>query len=106
MSVTGSLSHLGDLTVNGNIRATGYKAFYIDMPNGGKLEHMALEGPEPDVYFRGEHSGSTIDLPNYWDWLVDSDTITVQVTPIDFYQQLFVKKIKNNTIYIKNELKK
>ena len=107
VTASAAMTMTGDLYVDGNIRATGYKAFYIDNPQtGDKLTHMALEGPEPDVYFRGEHSGSTIDLPNYWDWLVDSDTITVQVTPIDFYQQLFVKKIKNNTIYIKNELKK
>jgi hypothetical protein len=106
-TVGSGLTLTGDLDVTGNIRASGYKAFYIDNPQTGeKLTHMALEGPEPDVYFRGQASGSTIDLPDYWEWLVDHETITVQVTPIDFYQQLFVKKIEDNTIYIKNEVKK
>ena len=66
LTVSGSLAHLGDLTVDGNIRATGYKAFYIDNPQTGeKLTHMALEGPEPDVYFRGTSTSNVIELPDY-----------------------------------------
>jgi hypothetical protein len=65
-TVGSGLTLTGDLDVTGNIRASGYKAFYIDNPlTGDKLTHMALEGPEPDVYFRGQASGSTIDLPDY-----------------------------------------
>ena len=106
VTASAGMNMTGDLYVDGFIRSTQYKAFYIDTPSGDKLEHMALEGPEPDVYFRGTSTSNVIDLPDYWEWLVDHETITVQVTPIDFYQQLFVKKIEDNTIYIKNEVKK
>ena len=89
VTASAGLDLTGDLLVTGNIRATGYKAFFIDNPQtGGKLTHMALEGPEPDVYFRGYSTSSIIDLPDYWEWLVDEETITVQLTPRDFHQQL------------------
>lgn len=66
VTASAGLDLTGDLLVTGNIRATGYKAFFIDNPQtGGKLTHMALEGPEPDVYFRGYSTSSIIDLPDY-----------------------------------------
>lgn len=109
IDISGNISASGafwmgdDLYVAGNIRAGGYKAFYIDNPEtGGKLTHMALEGPEPDVYFRGESDKKEIKLPDYWKWLVDESTITVQITPKDFYQNLYYKRDGYN-IYIKRK---
>ena len=43
-----------------------------------------------------------IELPEYWTWLIDEDSITVTLTPIGKYQKLVVEKIENNKIYIKN----
>ena len=43
-----------------------------------------------------------IKLPNYWTHLVDSDTITVQLTSIGKFQKLYVKEIVNNEIVIGN----
>jgi len=102
LDISGTISGSGDLYIDGNIRATGYKAFYIDQPNGGKLEHMALEGPEPDVYFRGTSNCSVIDLPDYWKWLVHEDSITVQITPKKYKQSLFTERIENNVVYVSN----
>ena len=100
--MTGNVTMSGDLFVDGYIRSTNYKAFYIPTPNGGKLEHMALEGPDPEVYFRGSSDCGIIDLPDYWKWLVYEDSITVQVTPKKFKQSLFVERIEDNVVYVSN----
>ena len=34
-----------------------------------------------------------INLPDYWDGLVDIDSITVHLTPMGCWQDLFVEKI-------------
>ena len=39
-------------------------------------------------------------LPQEWEWLVDDNTITVQLTSIGKHQELFVKEIKENKIFI------
>lgn len=90
------------LEVNGAFAATT-KSFLIDHPtkSGMKLRHGSLEGPENGVYVRGKLKGTTvIDLPEYWTKLVDPDTITVQLTSIGKHQDLYVKNISNNKIYI------
>jgi len=100
VTASAGMTMTGDLYVDGFIRSTQYKAFYIDTPTGEKLEHMALEGPEPDVYFRGQSSSSVFHLPEYWKWLVDEDSITVQVTPVGEYQKLYVDGIFNNQVRV------
>ena len=67
-----------------------------------RLRHGSLEGPENGVYVRGKSTSNIIELPDYWTWLVDEDTITVNITPIGKNQNLFVEKIENNKVYIKN----
>jgi hypothetical protein len=65
------------------------------------LKHGAIEGPESGVYYRGKLNGSDeIELPEYWQWLVREDTITVSLTPVGQYQTLYVKDIKDNKVYI------
>ena len=90
----------GNLTVDGTLFATK-KSFLINKPKGGKLEYGVLEGPQHDVFFRGELKGdNVIYLPKEWDWLVDENTITTQLTSIGKHQDLFVKEIKDNKIFI------
>ena len=94
------------LEVVGKIAATS-KSFIIDHPTkpNMKLEHGSLEGPENAVYFRGTLNGKgEIQLPEYWSKLVDKDTITVQLTPRDTYQQLFVSNITGTTIFIRKKV--
>jgi hypothetical protein len=43
-------------------------------------------------------------LPEYWRWLVNSDTITVHLTPVKKYQKLYFSKYEDNKIYINNSL--
>ena len=67
------------------------KSFLIDHPTkeGYSLRYGSLEGPEYGVYIRGKlENGKTIELPDYWLKLVDSNTITVQLTPIGSHQNL------------------
>ena len=93
------------LTVTGHLAATT-KSFVIPHPTKKDmtLHHGSLEGPEHGVYHRGrltdEHE---IVLPDYWDGLVDENTITVQLTPYGDYQMLFVESIENNIIRVENE---
>jgi hypothetical protein len=92
----------------GNLTATS-KAFDIPHPNpekkaeGMRLKHGNLEGPEHGVYVRGRQlNDKEIELPEYWRDLVDPDSITVQLTSVGSHQNLYVKEIKDNVVYIGN----
>ena len=90
----------GNLTIDGILFATR-KSFLINTPTGGKLEYGALEGQQNDVFFRGELKGdNVIYLPQEWEWLVDENTITVKLTSIGKHQDLYIKEIKDNKIFI------
>ena len=70
------------LAVNGSFTAT-CKSFLVDNPvTGGQLKYGVLEGNEHGVTIRGTTCCGTIDLPAEWDWLVDEDSVTAQITPI------------------------
>lgn len=110
----------GDIDVNGTVTASNFigtwygnsvgnvKAFDIKHPTkeGYRLRYICLEGPEAEVYFRGKlENENTILLPEYWQNLVDIETVGVTLTPIGFYQELFVDKIEwGQRIIIKNNL--
>jgi len=68
------------------------KGFDMHHPtkSGWRLTHICIEGPEAAVYYRGKLEGSNIiELPDYWRGLVDAETITVQLTPVGSYQELY-----------------
>jgi hypothetical protein len=89
------------LEVNGTFAATT-KSFVIPHPTriGWKLRYGSLEGPENGVYVRGECNSDVIELPDYWQLLVDESSITVQLTPVGKYQTLFIESIENNSVKI------
>ena len=94
----------GNLTVPGQLNAVT-KSFLINHPTkeGMKLRYGSLEGPENGVYVRGKLEGTNvIELPDYWTGLVDESTITVQLTSTGKHKKLYVAKIDNNKVYIKN----
>ncbi len=79
------------------------KNFVIDHPTikGKKLVHTCLEGPENGVYYRGRLlNKSEITLPEYWRGLVDEQTITVSITPVGAFQEIIVKRIVDNVVYL------
>lgn len=81
------------------------KLFEISHPtkDGIKIRHESLKGPEYGIYIRGKVRGHLIQLPDYWNKLVDENTITVHLTPIDYYQSLYVSSANSKLIVIKNK---
>lgn len=84
---------------NGNLNgvASGNKLF--DIPHvtqkGKRIRHIIAEGPEAGIYVRGKLTDSNvIELPEYWDGLIDPETITVTLTQIGYSQDLIVDKIE------------
>lgn len=80
----------------------------FDIPHPTKKDHrlryICLEGPEVGAYLRGTLKDSNvIELPDYWTKLVYPESITVNLTPVGHYQELFVEKIEwGSKIKIKN----
>ena len=96
---------VGFITIN-NGRCTGNKPF--DIPHwkqkGKRIRHICVEGPESGIYIRGRLTDSNvIELPEYWDGLVDYDTITVQLQPIgERHYHLNVMEIDKEKIVVKD----
>lgn len=88
--------------------AAPFKQFDIPHPNkkGMRLRHACIEGPEVGVYYRGKlENQNQIILPDYWNNLIDIETITVNLTPNNTYQELYVKNIEwGKVINIANNL--
>ena len=82
------------------------KSFDIPHPTkeGWRLSHVCVEGPSADVYVRGKlESGNRIQLPEYWKGLVDTESITINLTPIGHHQELYVEKIEwGKDVIVKN----
>ena len=93
LSCTGTSCSWSGSTIN----TQGWKGFDIQHPNkkGHRLRHVCVEGPEASVYVRGTLKGSNIiELPEYWKGLVDPESITVTLTPVGSYQELYIKNIE------------
>jgi hypothetical protein len=87
---------VGNLIGNVTGKASGNKSF--DIPHatqpGKRIRHVCAEGPEAGIYVRGRLTGkNTINLPDYWEGLVDPDSITVTLTQIGSSQDLIVESI-------------
>ena len=79
------------------------KNFDIPHPTkeGWRLRHTCPEGPSNDVYVRGRVTNKNeIILPTYWKELVDWTTITVNLTPIGAHQNVIVKRIDEEKVYL------
>ncbi len=79
------------------------KNFDIPHPTkeGWRLRHTCPEGPTNDVYIRGKlKNDSVIHLPEYWSELVDSDSITVSITPVGVHQSIIVDRIEDNKVFL------
>ena len=84
-------------TFQGTINVQGWKGFDIKHPNkkGHRLRHVCVEGPEAAVYVRGTLKNSNIiELPEYWKGLIDPESISITLTPIGSYQELYIKNIE------------
>lgn len=87
-------------------RLSAKKNFDIPHPSkdGWRLRHTCPEGPSNDVYVRGKLiDKDIIELPEYWKNFVDANSITVSITPLGQFQNIFVEKIYDNKIYLKSD---
>lgn len=104
-------SVLGDVFVAGSVTAptfvgalqgvaSGNKlASAFDIPHakqkGKRIRHIVAEGPEPGIYVRGKlKDKNVIELPDYWEGLIDPETITITLTQIGYSQDLIVDRIE------------
>ena len=81
------------------------KNFDIPHPikEGYRLRHTCPEGPSNDVYCRGRVTNKKeILLPSYWKKLVDWTTITVNLTPVGAHQNVIVKRIDEEKVYLQS----
>ena len=115
-AVLGNLDSSETINAGANVYAQGHvisncgghvlaakKNFDIPHPTkeGWRLRHTCPEGPSNDVYFRGRVTNKTeIILPSYWKGLVDWTTITVNLTPIGAHQNVIVKRIDEDKVYL------
>lgn len=105
-SGTVSLAGVGDVSAAILELRTSKKTFDIKHPNrpGYRLRHACVEGPEASVYIRGRlNNNNIIQLPDYWNGLIDPETITVNLTQIGHSQDLIVEKIEwGKKVFIKS----
>jgi hypothetical protein len=89
------------LEVSGSFGATT-KSFIIPhkTQKGKYLQYGVTEGPEHSVFVRGKSNSHIIELPEEWEWLIDQNTITVNLTSVGEYQDLHILDITNNKIIV------
>jgi len=97
---TGNLTFTG--TASGNKTLANFDIPHVKQ-KGKRIRHIITEGPEAGIYVRGKLEGTNIiELPEYWDGLVDPDTITVTLTQIGTSQDLIVQEISGSIVILKS----
>lgn len=103
----GGLAGANGVFSNGNLTATGTKAFTIDHPTDPAnkfLRHFSTESNEVLNVYRGnvtfDNNGeAVVEMPDYYD-LINKNP-SYQLTPIGGYMQLFIKeKLENGRFVI------
>ena len=96
----------GEVNVGGDVKSnngshvlSNKKNLPFDMPHpnkpGWRLRHVCIEGPEIAVYCRGRvPADGIINLPSFWEGLVNPEDMTISLTPIGSWQELFVKEVR------------
>ena len=111
-ALMGNTDVAGNVTAMTNVQAQGEvmsncgrhvlslkKDLPFDMPHpnkkGWRLRHVCIEGPEIVVYCRGKvPPDGVINLPTFWEGLVNTDDMSISLTPIGCWQELFVKETR------------
>lgn len=102
-----TLAAAGGVTVTGNFTVTGTKNFAVVDPGDSKkaLYYTALEGPEAGTYYRGTattvNGEVVIELPGYFTRLTESERMTVQLTPVGSWGQVYVAEKTPEKLVIK-----
>jgi hypothetical protein len=91
----------------GNFGGTGAKFFVEPHPTDASkvIRYVALEGPESGTYFRGrgkfQNGLATIDVPEDFGMVTDSEGLSIQVTPIGELATVAVVRIDLEGILVK-----
>lgn len=125
LAITGPSAFLGIIDTNNNINAgknitaqgevmsrcgahilSAKKNFDIPHPSkeGWRLRHTCPEAPYNDVYIRGRVTNKKhIKLPDYWKDFVTISSITVNLTPIGSHQNVIIKRIDEEKVYLQSQ---
>ena len=96
VSAGGDVTAGGDFFAVGDISCGGVKAFVQQHPEDPKKEivYVALEGPEAATYVRGtaevRHGEARVELPEHFALVTCKEGLTVQLTPVGQWLQLYV----------------
>jgi hypothetical protein len=101
-----------NITAQGEIKSrcgkhilSAKKNFDIPHPSkdGWRLRHTCPEAPTNDVYIRGRvKNQNEIELPKYWKDFVDTESITVNLTPVGSHQNVIIKRIDESKVYLQS----
>jgi hypothetical protein len=81
---------------NGDMEVRGQKRFVQDYPGDPTKEivYVSLEGPEAGTYIRGtaqlQNGEAVIELPEHFGLVTNDEGLTVQLTPLGEWLQLYV----------------
>ena len=98
----------GGVTVTGNFTVTGGTKNFamVDPANSEKaIYYAALEGPEAGTYYRGTSKTVdgevVIDLPGYFSRATEPEKLTVQLTALGGWSQLYVASKASDKLVIR-----
>ena len=86
----------GEVTIANDFTVNGTKNFAMPDPADSSrwIYYSALEGPEAGTYFRGTarlaDGQAVIELPEHFAKVTEADGLTVQLTPLGGWHQLYV----------------
>lgn len=92
----------------GNTGASGTKSFVEPHPSDASkvIRYVSLEGPEAGTYFRGrgkfQNGLATIDVPEDFRMVTDSEGLSIQVTPIGELATVAVVRIDLDEILVRS----
>ncbi len=98
----------GSLEVRGDLSATGKKSFVTTDPTDRSraFHYVALEGPEAGTYLRGTArtvGGEVrIELPEHFAKITAADGLTVQLTPLEGWAQLYVTEKSPTSVVVRD----
>jgi hypothetical protein len=105
----GAVNMTGEVKSNGGGHVlSNKKNLPFDMPHpnkkGWRLRHVCIEGPEIAVYCRGKvPPDGIIHLPTFWKGLVNPEDMTISLTPVGSWQELYVERVLWGTqVIVKN----
>jgi len=64
------------------------------------LNYESPFAPENLIFIRGRVKKPIITLPDYWKEIVNLDTLSVHLTSIGANQNIIIKRIQDNEIYL------